>query len=856
MTMMTMLCYGTKGWDILVKVGWKSYMLHKQGLLPEIKRCDIGFCENCILGKAHRVKFYKSQHTTKGILDYVHTDLWGPARTLSLGGASYFLSVIDDFSIRVWVYALKAKNEAFEKFKEWKVMVEKQTERKVKKLRSDSGLEFCNAEFNKFCKEQGISRHLTVPGTPQQNGLVERMSKTLLERVRCMLADSGLPKKFWAEAVCTAAYVINRSPSAALNKKTPIEVWSGRQVDYGNLKVFGSLDYAHISQGKLEPRAQKCVFLGYPEGVKGFRLWSLENLKVIVSRDVTFKESFYYKDLIGNVPNEPDESNIEEVQIEVENTSSSEVNVERQEGISEPEFSLARDRPRRKVVPPLRYRSDDSISVVAFLAVEEESCQEPLTFEEAVNSIDKDKWRQAMIEEMESLNKNGTWELVTKPDSQKLVSCKWIYKVKDGITSVEGPRYKARLVAKGFTQREGVYYTEIFSPVVKHTSIRIMLSMVAVLDLELEQMDVKTTFLHGYLDEQIYMSQPKGFEVEGQEDKVCLLKRSLYGLKQSPRQWYRRFDDYMLSHDFKRSSYDSCVYYKEYEVKKFVYLQLYVDDMLIACSDKSEIENTKLLLMSEFDMKQLGEAKKIIGMEIFRNRSQRELKVSQGSYILKVLKNYGMDNSKPVKTPLAQHFRLSSEDCPISDLEKTYMDKVPYANAVGSLMYLMVCTRPDIGYGVSLVSRYLANPGKGHWNAVKWILRYLNGTRDYGLVYKHDSAEENRILGFVDSDYAKDLNRGRSITRYAFRYWLGTGLVINETVVLCDNQGAVQLSKNNVFHEMTKHINVKLHFIRDVVNSGEALVEQVCTEENSADMFTKSLPGPKFEFCVKSLGVG
>ncbi|KAD4178102.1 hypothetical protein E3N88_26693 [Mikania micrantha] len=274
--------------------------LDKQGVFGNLSNCEIGFCETCILGKAHKVWFGRNTTKTKGLLDYIHADLWGPSRQITLGGARYFLSIMDDRSRRVWVYLLKCKSEAFVRFVEWKTLVEKQTERKVKKLRTDNGLEFCSADFNGFCKKEGIARHLTVPGTPQQNGLVERMNRTLLDRVRCMLQNSGLPRSFWGEAVTTAAYLINRSPSSALNKMTPIEVWSGKKGSYHHLRVFGSLAYAQVSQGKLEPRAQKCVFLGYPEGIKGYRLWRLENSKAIVSRDVTFNEDIVYKDLIGS----------------------------------------------------------------------------------------------------------------------------------------------------------------------------------------------------------------------------------------------------------------------------------------------------------------------------------------------------------------------------------------------------------------------------------------------------------------------------------------------------------------------------------------------------------------------------
>ena len=201
------------------------------------------------------------------------------------------LTIIDDFSRKLWVYFLKNKSEAFSKFKEWKILIENQTGRKVKRLRTDNGLEFCSNEFNDFCKKEGIARHLTIPGTPQQNGVAERMNRTILERVRCMLSHSGLGKGFWAEAAMTACYLINRSPNRSLDNNIPEEIWSGNHVDYSNLRIFGYPAYAHVNEGKLEPRAKKCIFLGYGVGVKGYHLYNPESGKTLHSRNVTFNEN-------------------------------------------------------------------------------------------------------------------------------------------------------------------------------------------------------------------------------------------------------------------------------------------------------------------------------------------------------------------------------------------------------------------------------------------------------------------------------------------------------------------------------------------------------------------------------------
>ncbi|GJZ27269.1 retrotransposon protein, putative, ty1-copia subclass, partial [Tanacetum coccineum] len=360
---------------------------------------------------------------------------------------------------------------------------------------------------------------------------------------------------------------------------------------------------------------------------------------------------------------------------------------------------MVRDREPRTRTKPLRFRDESNMPAYAFVTTEEADTHEPLTYQEAVACEDSSKWKVAIKEEMDSMRKNKTWELVDHPAGQKLVSCKWLFKIKEGIEGVQKPRYKARLVARGFTQRAGIDYNEVFSSVFRHTSIRVILALTACKDYELEQLDVKMTFLHGNLYEQLL------------------------------RQWYKRFDEYMLSNWLKRSSYDNCVYYRSYAPGEYIYLLLYVDDMLIACKSKAEIGSTKSLLKKEFDMKELGEAKKIL------------------------------DNGKSVKMPLDGHFKLSLKDCPVRDCDVERMSKVPYANAVRSLMYLMVYTRPDIAYAVSVVSRYLANPGKNHWEAVKWILKYLRGTANVGLVYGTDRGNHVNIIGFVDSDYAKDPNK-------------------------------------------------------------------------------------------------
>ena len=879
--------------------------LVKQGLLKGAKTGKFDFCEHCVLGKQTRVKFGAAIHRTKGTLDYIHTDVWGPSRNASLGGKRWFVTFIDDFSRYVWVYTMRHKDEVLDIFLEWKKLIETQTGRKIKRLRSDNGGEYKSDPFLKVCQDEGIIRHFSVPGTPQQNGVAERMNRTLVEKVRCMLSHSGLSKTFWAEALSYATHIVNRLPASALDGKTPKEVWSGELVsDYDSLRIFGCPAYYHVKESKLDPRAKKSIFLGYTGGVKGFRLWCTESKKIVLSRDVTFDESVMLRQTTSDTENESPNTtskvlleapeNLQTVDNgEDENDDqdeiSDEVEIPSPSPIIQPE-NIATTRPRREIRKPARYTD-----IVAFaLPIIDDNV--PCTYREAVQSTDSAKWKSAMDEEMKSLHQNKTWELVQIPKGKKTIGCKWVYTKKEGLPGENNIRYKARLVAKGYAQKEGIDYNEVFSPVVKHSSIRILLALVAQFDLELAQLDVKTAFLHGTLNEEIYMTQPDGFKVPGCKEWACKLNKSLYGLKQSPRQWYKRFDSFIQEHKYTRSQFDHCVYFRKLQDGTFIYLLLYVDDMLIASKSKVEVAKLKTLLNSEFEMKDLGEAKKILGMEITRDRAASTVCLSQTQYLKRVLQRFGMnEKTKSVSTPLAPHFQLSTKMCPTTNDEKKKMECIPYANAIGALMYAMVCTRPDISHAVSIVSRYMHNPGKEHWQAVKWILRYIYGTVDVGLKFERNKADGNHLVGYVDSDFAGDLDKRRSTTGYVFTMaggpicWRSTlqstvalstteaeymavteafkeaiwllgltkdfGIVQENVKVFCDSQSAICLAKNQVHHGRTKHIDVRYHFVREIVEDGNVLLQKVSTVENPADMLTKVVSGIKFQHCLNLINI-
>ena len=475
--------------------------LVKQGYLESKDVSSLGFCEECVLEKAHKQSFKKGKHTSKAVLEYVHSDLWGaPSVVPSLAEKQYFITFIDDYSRKVWIYFLETKGEAFSKFKEWKLEVENQTSKKVKCLRTDNGLEYCNTKFDEFCKGAGIKRHRTCVYTPQQNGVSERMNRTIMERVRCMLAESGMEERFWAEAASTAVYLINRSPSSAIEFKIPEELWSGFKPSLSHLRRFGCSAYVHSVKSKTSTRATKGYFVGYPQGTKGFRVWMPEEGKCVTSRNVIFHEEEVFKDSQKSQESRIKTAKSEKAQVEetgkgkgkkvsfspelirgpssclhdleastsgtvTESTESGEASsrsdiatgstAEESESSSEEEqdlgnYILARDRSRREIKMPSKF-DDFDVVAYALAAAQDIEIDEPKSYAEAMRTREKDQWNAANVEEMNSLKKNETWDLVKRPEKKRVIGCRWVYKRKPGIPGVEDPRYKSRLVAKGYS---------------------------------------------------------------------------------------------------------------------------------------------------------------------------------------------------------------------------------------------------------------------------------------------------------------------------------------------------------------------------------------------------------------------
>ncbi|KAD4983048.1 hypothetical protein E3N88_19719 [Mikania micrantha] len=497
---------------------------------------------------------------------------------------------------------------------------------------------------------------------------------------------------------------------------------------------------------------------------------------------------------------------------------------------------------------------------------------DPVTYTEAAP---KPEWQQAMHEEMEALRRNQTWELTSLPAGKKAVGVKWTFKTKIGPDG-EITRYKARLVAKGYSQVEGIDYTETFAPVSRFETIRVIIAIAAHRGWELHQLDVKTAFLNGDLDEEIYVDQPEGFEVKGSEIKVYKLRKALYGLKQAPRAWYSKIDGYFLRNGFLRSNSEPTLYIKTSDDHEIMYVCLYVDDIVCTSSSQEMIKEFKASMKLEFEMSDLGMLKFFLGLEV--TQKNEGIFVCQSQYARKLLNKFGMARAKAEVTPMNAGEKLQADD------ESGMVDDSNYRSVVGGLIYL-THTRPDLAFSVSMVSIFMQRPTKNHQGDVRRILRYVAGTCELGLWYDRQSSLE--LIGYTDSDWAGCADDRKSISANVFmlgrcaiswssrkqstvalssteaEYIAATAAACQgvwlrrilrdlgcdqrfSTVIFCDNRSAINLSRNPIMHSRSKHIELKHHFIRDLVKQGEIQLEFCGTNEQYADMLTKAVSREKF----------
>uniref|UniRef100_A0A0C9QD48 POLX_0 protein n=1 Tax=Fopius arisanus TaxID=64838 RepID=A0A0C9QD48_9HYME len=938
-----------------------------------VKSVDNGTCEVCLKGKMVATPFAKGDGPCSELLRVVHSDVAGPFRVRALNGARYYVSFIDDCSRMCQVYFLKEKSGVLDAFKIFHKSAENQTGHRIKILQTDGGKEFCNRAMDDYLQSFGIERRVTVPRTPEQNGVAERMNRTLMDSARCLLIQSNMSSHFWADAVATASYLRNRSPSSSIKGNIPLEIWTGKLPDLGNIRTFGSK--VHVlnkdpSKDKLASRSKEGFFIGYPRETKGYRVWLPNERKSIVTRDIKFlkstesaaevnEEQDPFEPEPGELPVAQDDPSLEHAcgrqsssrGSSTNNSSQSSGGTEIRNPSNRGQARRGRGRPsllrtgsrgrpvkvycqsRRSTVVDeseesgiptivldetnddvfedanISFSVDDSERTLedAFVSMCPFSGIAEISIDEAMAGGDRAEWKGAIMEEMRSHIRNDTWKIVKRPEGAKVVGCRLVLTNKyDENGTIK--RRKARLVAKGYSQRPGIDYHETYAPVARLETLRLMLALSAELNLRVWQYDVVTAYLNGQIDEEIHMEMPPMLaesleqlamqenpksEITDKIEKMrtnlqgggncCLLQKALYGLKQAGRQWNQKISDKLLSMGVQQAKSDPCLFHDEKSGHRLLIL-IYVDDILLASNDDAWRTRIQNELCKEFQMKDLGLAKYCLGLEI--RQDVERITLSQQNHIRNLLAHFGMKDCRPVSTPAVLGNKL------IEPVEEKSTDW-PYREAIGALIYLVTASRPDIANTVSRLAQFTNNPSKEHWISVKRVFRYLAGTINLGIVY-HKSSKP--IVAYTDADWANCLVNRKSYSGYC--YILAGGVIswksqkqrvvalssteaeyislaeavkeglhqrsllhemklfeFSKIVIFVDNTGAVCISQGQVHHPRTKHIDIRHHFIKDVINKGYVEVQYVPTEQNVADVLTKPLSKDLHWKCIESMGL-
>jgi histone deacetylase 1/2 len=878
-------------------------------------------CNACLCNKSHRLPFSNSTIVSTKPLEIIFSDVW-TSPIFSHNGFKYYVIFIDHFTKYIWFYPLKNKSDVKEVFIRFRAIVEKHFNSTIKTLYSDNGGEYIS--LANFLSTNGISHLTTPPHTPEHNGYSERRHLHIVETGLALLTHASLPHSYWTYAFSTAVYLINRLPTPTLNLSSPYHKIFQTAPNYSKLRIFGCLCYPWLrpyTSHKLESWSKPCVFLGYSLTQSAYYCLDPSTSRIYVSRHVKFIESqFTFSSLSGSsstslsnpittwipapitvlspaseppLPMPSAVFNTQQPQSAAPPSNPIQLPTTIATHTTSPSItsstgttSTLHSPPKTPTLPThsMTTRAKNNIhkpitKLNLHTRLSTSSDLEPTTVTKAL--LDP-RWRQAMSAECDALVRNGTWELVPPDSSQNIVGCKWIFRIKRN-TDGSIDRFKARLVAKGFHQRPGVDYLDTFSPVVKPTTVRVVLSLAVSRGWTLRQLDINNAFLQGHLSETVHMQQPQGFVDQDHPSYVCKLRKAIYGLKQAPRAWYHELRTFLLHSGFKNSHTDTSLFVLNTAGKK-MYILVYVDGLIITGDHTTMIDSFVVVLAHRFSIKDLGQLSCFLGVEVVHN--QHGILLSQRRYILDILARTHMADAKPVFTPIPTSPPLLKSGTALPDPSE-------YRTIVGSLQYLLI-TRPDLAFAVNKLSQYMHTPTTDHWSFVKRLLRYLCGTINDGLqihrrsplnlhAYSNADWAGNKDDFSSTSAYVIYLGRNpiswsskkqktiaRSSTEAEYRSVANAAAELNWLcyllsdldvqlpccpVLYCDNVGATQLCSNPVFHSKTKHVAIDYHFIRDQVQNGVLRVAHVSSANQLADALTKPLHRIRFLDLKSKIGL-
>jgi hypothetical protein len=804
-------------------------------------------CISCLKGKFHALPFPQQSEKPLQPRDVITTDVCGPLQTQSIGGARYFITFTCANTDYTEVAEMKSKSESKQKLINYINKCKVQFNSVPKIIRGDRGGEFLDNELQSFLENNGITFQCTVPRCPEQNGYSERKNRTLLEGIRTVLFSGNLPKHLWAEALHYVNNTLNNIPKEQ-NSPSPREKFFNQKFifpfyEFGS-KVFFITNAQNRS--KLDSRSLEGLYMGVDHYSKGFRIYS--EGKIRIERHVKFIRLKHHHE---------NSIHTEQTPLETSTETSTDVELE----------------PRRS--ERLRLKQANSIDT-------SENILEPKTYKQAIASSDKDKWIVAMDQEMNSILRNNTWTEVELPKDRTTIGCKWVYKIKNSENSPQ-TTYKARLVAQGYTQKFGQDFDEVFAPVTKSATFRLLLTVSSKLNLQVQQYDVKSAFLNGELQEEIYMRPPPGYL---SNDKVLKLNKSLYGLKQAARVWNQTLNKAMTNEGFLQSKNDECLY-KFQDENYICYAIVHVDDMIFASNSLNLINTKTKALNRSFELKCLGKVQNYLGIEISRD-AQGIFAIHQTKYIEKVAEEFNLQDAKGSKYPLDPGYHSLDDSNNLPSNEE-------YRKLIGMLLYILTNSRPDISVAVAILAQRVTKPRQLDFSEATRIVKYLVATKHEKL-HMLDKSSSIPLTAFSDSDWAADRTTRKSISGivclvfgspvswssrkqdivststtesefYAISeavkelQWLKNILadfnqIIESPIVIrADNQSTIKMIENPKFSSRTKHIDVRLHFVRESVSIGKFRLLYCPSEENIADLLTKPLAGVKIKFLRNLIGL-
>jgi len=874
-------------------------------------------CVACHLANEKRQPFNKiNLRPATRVLGRIHADLKVMLHTPSLGGATYALVLIDEFTRFGTVIMLKSKKEAVDALKKYKARVEKLHNETILEFRCDNGGEFINDTLAEFLEAEGIVLTTSQAYSPQQNGIAERYNGVIWETIRSLKHQGNIRDDLWGELALTAAHLRNLTPMAKLNWRTPWEMWHAQAPDahIQQLRTIWSEAFIHLPQstkrktrGSLKARgAGPYRLLGYDVAKSGsYRLWDETTEKVIVSRDVTFNEYSHASEKASDETLDDTEWSVEKIVDHRETEDGDLEYLVRWVGFDDPTWESREALENAAALDAYEARlklltSGETHNIHHYkplmgdadllFHVSYSGENDYPSVSEALRSELREEWLASRQRELDAHRDNETWVDVNAqdiPPDAIILDSLYVLRIKRNPDHSIN-KLKTRLCINGARQRPDSY-GETYAPVIRYSTLRLMLALAARWNMEIHQMDVVTAFLNGSVAD-----QPKRFYMRLPRDEhgvrpIVLLNKALYGLKQAPRLWNQNLDSYLRSIGFAVCPFDTALYLKHDNAGNLLAMvAVYVDDLTICTQTMDQMTDFKAQMTSRYKMEDMGELRYLLGIEIARDRTQCTLSLCQAKYIDDICARFQQSTGRTVLTPLDPNVDLRI--CSTS----AAVDATEYQSITGSLMYLMLGTRPDLAYAVSKLCRYNSRPQVIHRTQALRCLRYAMSTKHLALVF---SGNESSLTGFSDAAFNDCRDTGRSTGGYLFfvcgalivwvarrmalvtlssceagyvalveatkeciwlRHLLQTirpALVAGATTIFEDNQAAIRLASNPVFHRRSKHIELRYHYVRDKVADATIRLEYCPTQDMIADILTKQLPTAQFQLLRSRLGL-